>query len=42
MSPPLFDIVKDTPQQYSQFLHEFFSYDEMVEQQNSKGEAVVS
>ena len=31
--PALWDIVKDTPQQYEQFLNEFFSYDEMVSKQ---------
>lgn len=32
-TPGLWDIVKDTPQQYEQFLQEFFSYDEMMSQQ---------
>lgn len=32
--PQLWDIVKDTPQQYEQFLDEFFGYDEMIRTQN--------
>jgi hypothetical protein len=31
---PLWDICKDTPEQYHKFLTEFFTYDEMVEAQN--------
>lgn len=37
--PQLWDIVKDTPQQYETFLDEFFGYDEMIRAQQNEGAA---
>jgi hypothetical protein len=39
--PPLLEVVKDTPQQYAQFLADFFGYDQMMEkQQQAEGAQV--
>jgi hypothetical protein len=39
--PPLLEVVKDTPQQYAQFLTDFFGYDQMMEkQQQAEGAQV--
>lgn len=41
-TPGLFEIVKDTPAQYHQFLQEFFSYDEVMEKQSQAPEGQVA
>jgi hypothetical protein len=34
--PELWNVAKDTPTQYEQFLHDFFTYDELMAQQQAK------